>query len=79
MKKKTTTETPKRERREHMFFLYAEDKGFIRLDENDSMGMPNFENGKPLFFETKAKAIFARDFFISVKLADNIDVLTKIA
>lgn len=61
------------------FFLYSEGKGFIRLDESDPIGMPNFEKGEAIFFESRAKAIFARDFFLKVKLADSIDILTKVA
>ena len=82
--KKTTekteqTSTKKRAKRNNKFFLYTEGKGFIRLNENDTTGMPNFENGEPLFFETRAKAIFARDFFLSVGLAKSIDILAKVA
>jgi len=69
---------PKRMKKNRKFFLYAEGKGFIKLEEG-TLTMPNFENGEPLVFETRAKAIFARDFFLSVKLADSIDVLSKVA
>ena len=87
MKEKTTetkveapkNETTKRAKRNHRFFLYAEGKGFIRLDDKDPTGMPNFEKGNLLFFTTRAKAIFARNFFIGVRMAESIDVLTKIA
>lgn len=61
------------------FFLYSEGKGFLRFDENDTTGMPNFEKGELLYFATRAKAIFAKDFFLKVKLADSIDILTKVA
>lgn len=73
-----TATKPKRNRKNNKFFLYAEGKGFIKLAD-DPMSMPNFENGEPLVFETRAKAIFARDFFISVKLAESIDILAKVA
>lgn len=73
------TITKKRVKRNSKFFLYTEGKGFIRLDEKDPIGMPNFEKGELLSFETRAKAIFARDFFLSVKLAESIDILTKVA
>ena len=72
-------ETKKREKKNHKFFLYADGKGFIRLDEKDPIGMPNFEKGDAIFFESRAKAIFARDFFLKVKLADSIDILAKVA
>lgn len=70
--------TKKRAKKNNKFFLYAEGKGFIRL-ANESLSMPNFESGDLLVFETRAKAMFARDFFVSVKLAESIDVLAKVA
>ena len=73
------TITKKRVKRNSKFFLYAEGKGFICLDEKDPSGMPNFEKGDAIFFESRSKAIFARDFFLKVKLADSIDILTKVA
>lgn len=69
----------KREKKNRKFFLYSDGKGFIRFDENDTVGMPNFEKGELLCFATRAKAVFARDFFLKVKLADSIDIFTKVA
>lgn len=69
----------KREKKSRKFFLYSEGKGFIRLDESDTTGMPNFERGELLCFATRAKAMFARDFFLKLKLADSIDILAKVA
>lgn len=69
----------KREKKNRKFFLYSDGKGFIRFDESDPVGMPNFEKGELLCFATRAKAIFAKDFFLKVKLADSIDILTKVA
>lgn len=69
----------KRKKKNRKFFLYSDGKGFIRLDESDTAGMPNFEKGELLCFATRAKAMFARDFFLKVKLADFIDILTKVA
>lgn len=69
----------KREKKSRKFFLYSEGKGFLRLDESDPIGMPNFEKGELLCFATRAKAMFARDFFLKMKLADSIDILTKVA
>lgn len=84
MKKATTAvkveeAKPKRMKKEHKFFLYAEGKGFIRLNEKDPIGMPNFKDGEIIHFATRSKAMFARDFFISVKLAESIDIFAKIA
>ena len=83
MKVKTTetkveapkNETTKRAKRNHRFFLYAEGKGLIAMNATE----PNFNIGEILYFESKSKAIFARDFFLKVKLADSIDILTKVA
>lgn len=83
MKTKTTetkveapkNETTKRQKRNHKFFLYADGKGLIVMNASE----PNFNNGEVLYFESRAKAIFARDFFLKVKLADSIDILTKVA
>ena len=84
MKKQMNTKTEevkvqKREKKSRKFFLYSDGKGFIRFDENDTTGMPNFEKGELLCFATRTKAAFARDFFLKLKLADSIDILTKVA
>lgn len=79
MNEKVEVKVQKKEKKSRKFFLYSEGKGFIRLDENDPIGMPNFEKGELIHFATRAKAIFARDFFLKVKLADSIDILTKVA
>lgn len=83
MKTKTTeakveapkNETTKRQKRNRKFFLYAEGKGLIAMNASE----PSFNNGEILYFESRAKAIFARDFFLKVKVADLIDILTKVA
>lgn len=67
----------KKERKQRKFFLYVEGSGFVT--SGDSNGLPTFNNGEPLFFESRAKAIFARDFFLKLKLADSIDILAKVA
>lgn len=78
---KVAAEKPqqKKVKKERKFFLYNEEKGFVRLDEKDPLGMPNFERGGFLTFPTRAKAVFARDFFIGVKMATSFDILVKIA
>lgn len=69
----------KREKKNRKFFLYSDGKGFIRFDGKDTSGMPNFEKGDLLQFTSRAEAIFARDFFLKVKIADSIDIFTKVA
>ena len=59
------------------FFLFADGKGFIY--SGDRSGMPSFTAGEPLVFDSRAKAMFARDFFLKLKLADSIDILAKVA
>lgn len=75
--KNETPAKPKRQRKEHLFFLYATGKGFIRMDEGDSM--PNFENGELMNFPTKSGANFARDFLLNMKVAEEISIFAKIA
>ena len=67
----------KKEHKLRKYFLYSEGNGFITV--GDGSGMPTFNNGEPLFFESRAKAKFARDFFITLKLANSIDILSKVA
>ena len=67
----------KKTRAKRKFFLYADGKGLITTSDGNSM--PTFNSGDVLMFDTKAKAVFARDFFVNVKLAESIDILTKVA
>lgn len=67
----------KKMRQKRKFFLYADGKGFIT--SGDGSGLPTFNGAELLVFETKAKAVFARDFFLKLKLADSIDILAKVA
>ena len=68
----------KKERKQRKFFLYVDGKGFVRLPR-DTGSLPNFEDGEILCYTTRAKAIFARDFMQDIKLADSIDILSKVA
>lgn len=78
MKNTTTTETPKRMRKQTKFFLYVDGKGFVRLPK-EAGSLPNFEEGEILCYTSKARAVYARDFMIDIKLADSIDILAKVA
>lgn len=77
MKNTTTTETPKRMRKQHKFFLFAEGKGLVKTTTDS--GLPTFDDGEPVCFDTKAQAMFARDFFLKLKVAESIDILAKVA
>lgn len=66
----------RRQKKMTTFFLYVEGRGFVRSDAN---GMPNFDNGDLVKFNTRAKAKFAREFFITLKVAESIDIFAKVA
>lgn len=81
MKKTTTTTTTpaaKKERTVRKFFLYVDGKGFIRLPR-EAGTLPSFDKGEILCYTSRAKAMFARDFMVGIKLADSIDILSKVA
>lgn len=79
MKKQTEKNaTQKKERAKRKFFLYAQGKGLVVMS-NEANSMPTFNDGEALSFDTRAKAMFARDFFLKVNLAESIDILTKVA
>jgi hypothetical protein len=86
MKKQNTNTTMKtndddkvkKERRNRLFFLYVEGKGFIHLDKEVG-AMPNFTDGELLSFPSKSGAKYAREFFINLKLAEKIDIMAKVA
>lgn len=58
------------------FFIYSDGNGMLRIDE---AGRPNFKSGELVVYATKGKATFARSFFMSMKIADSLDILTKVA
>ena len=68
----------KKERAKRQFFLYVDGKGFIHLDKEVG-AMPNFTDGELLSFPTKSGAKYAREFFINLKVAENIDIMAKVA
>lgn len=78
VKNEVVVEKPKRIRRERKFFLYVEGKGFIRMDK-EAGAMPNFKDGELLCYTSRVGAMYAREFFISIHLADNIDIMAKVA
>ena len=76
-KNEQTAIKPKRVRKEHLFFLYTEGKGFIHLDKEVG-AVPNFTNGELLYFTSRASANFAREFFINIKVAEEISIFAKV-
>lgn len=71
-----TTEVKVRKQRK--FFLYVDGKGFVRLPK-EAGSLPSFDDGEILCYSTRARAIYARDFMVGIRLADNIDILSKVA
>ena len=71
-------EKPKRVRKERKFLLYVEGQGLIRID-NEGGAMPNFTTGHIITYTSRSAALFAREFFLSIKLAENIDIVAKVA
>ena len=67
---------PKRAKRDHVFFLYVDEQGFICEGDN---GMPVIAWSKPLSFSVRSKAVYAAEFFKSIKIADDIRVFTNVA
>lgn len=64
-----------KQRMPKLFFLFVNGKGFIRLD--DTTG-PQFETGKLACFTTRLEAKHARNFFVMMHVADNIDIMAKV-
>lgn len=58
-----------------LFFLYVHGKGFIRLDNHIG---PQFEKGELACFTTRLEAKHARNFFVMMHVADNIDIMAKV-
>ncbi|MBR1587606.1 MAG: hypothetical protein IJ658_04690 [Kiritimatiellae bacterium] len=75
-KNEQTNTKQKRVRKEHLFFLYADGKGFVCAG-ND--GIPTVGGDLPLSFTERKMAMFAMKFFKQIKLADDIALFAKIA
>lgn len=78
MKKTETKAAAPKTKKERKFFLYVDGKGFVRLPR-EAGSLPSFDDGEILCYSTRARAIYARDFMVGIKLADNIDILSKVA
>ena len=67
----------KKERAKRKFFLYAEGKGLVAT--KPGTGEPTFNDGELVWFNSRSKAMFARDFFVKMAVAEHIDILAKVA
>ncbi len=66
---------PKRVKKNHIFFLYVPERGFICAHEN---GLPTAGGDNPLHYSQRSKAIYAIEFFKSIKLADEIQLFMNV-
>ena len=77
---KTTTKVevpvakPKRMKKEHIFFLYVPERGFICAGD----GMPTVGGSDPIHFSLRNKAKYAAEFFKQIGVADDIRVFMNI-
>lgn len=77
---KTTTKVevpvakPKRMKKEHIFFLYVPERGFICAGD----GMPTVGGSDPIHFSLRSKAKYAAEFFKTLKIADEIQLFTNV-
>ena len=67
---------PKRVKKNRTFFLYVPEHGFIC--GNDDGGMPVVGWQKPLSYSLRSKAMYAAEFFITMKLADEVALVTQV-
>lgn len=78
---KTTTKVeepvakPKRMKKNHTFFLYVPERGFICGNEG---GIPIVGWQKPLSYTIRSKAMYAAEFFMTMKLADEVALVTQV-
>ena len=66
---------PKRMKKNHTFFLYVPGRGFICGNET---GMPTVGWQKPLSYSIRSKATYAAEFFMTIKLADEVALVTQV-
>lgn len=78
---KTTTKVevpvakPKRMKKNHTFFLYVPERGFICSADN---GLPTIGGSNPIHYSVRNKAMYAAEFFITMKIADEIALVTQV-
>lgn len=66
---------PKRVKKEFIFFLYVPEQGFICSGDN---GFPVIGGENPIHFSQRNKAMYAKEFFKSLKLADDIMLMRNV-
>lgn len=64
----------KRIKKEHLFFLYVPERGFICAGD----GMPTVGGSDPIHFSLRSKAKYAAEFFKTLKIADEIQLFAKV-
>lgn len=72
---KQNVEKTTKKREVKLFFLYAKGKGFIRLHDYNG---PQFEDGELATFTSRIEAKHARNFFVMMKVAEEIDIMAKV-
>lgn len=65
----------KRVKKDHTFFLYVPERGFICGNEG---GIPVVGWQKPLTYSIRSKAKYAAEFFMTMKLADEVALVTQV-
>ena len=65
----------KRVKKDHTFFLYVPERGFICGNEG---GIPVVGWQKPLTYSIRSKAVYAAEFFMTMKLADEVALVTQV-
>ena len=77
--KNTKVELPvakvKRQKKNFIFFLYVPERGFIGAGDN---GMPVVGSGNPTHFSQRSKAMYAIEFFKTLKIADEIMLVRNV-
>ena len=66
---------PKRVKKSYIFFLYVPERGFICANDD---GYPSIGGENPIHYSQRNKAMYAIEFFKSLKLADEILLMRNI-
>ena len=71
-----TNTTQKREKKEHTFFLYVPERGFICCGHDEVM--PTVGGSEPIRYTLRNTAKYAAEFFKKMSLADGIQLFTNV-
>lgn len=66
---------PKRVKKDYIFFLYVPERGFICAGPN---GLPTIGGENPIHYSQRNKAMYAIEFFKSLKIADDIMLMRNV-